>query len=351
MATYDGNGLRITYSTSPSETELEELIEKYPHMLLDEPLTIIGRQHTNADGKRPDLLAVDENGNLVVIELKKGRAEREILAQTAEYLAWARELDEQDVNAICAGYRNDADEAASYFLNPDGFDVRAVMLATFFDPETARALKMFAEYGLPIEARYYGIPSTGGIAFDDEPLIERAPRSRVNRPTPSAQRGEWDGVSYYHILGFSGPRSRRISDALKFGFVSSADWADAVGKPGTHTGLLAQIPIGATVYAYGKTIEGAGYYGFGLVEQAARPASEVEIAGVSFYDLPLDGQYAGSDADHDDGVEYVAVVRWVKSRDLDDLIPAAVTNGAQQKPCKLYDGKRLPLRESFGVAD
>ena len=158
-------------------------------------------------------------------------------------------------------------------------------------------------------------------------------------------------MSYYHILGFSGPRSRRMSDALKFGFVSSADWADAVGKPGTHTGLLAQTPIGATVYAYGKTIEGAGYYGFGVVEQAARLASEVEIAGVSFYDLPLDGQYAGSDADHDDGVEYVALVRWVKSRDLDDLIPAAVTNGAQQKPCKLYDSKRLPLREAFGVAD
>jgi hypothetical protein len=368
MAMYDVNGNKVTHSSQVSERDLEDRLEQHPHMLLDEPLTIISRQHTTDEGKRPDLIAVDGGGNLVVVELKKDRAPRDVLAQTLGYLAWARELDEDAINLICADYKNVADEAASFFLNPEGFEVRAVMVATYFDPETERTLRMLAEAGIPIEARYYGVPSTGGLTFDDAVVVEHVKRPKTlwrdaEGLTASQRWKQWDGESYYHVLGFSGPRGRMMADALTYNFISSGDWADEQGTKGSHTGLLASMPVGATVYCYGKTPEGKGYYGVALIEETARNAAEVEINSTPFHDLPLSGQYCGPHDErpngddeefkaHSGSVEYVAKVRWLATRDVHDPIPARLIAGAyaQQAPCAIRRPAVVDsLKEAFGL--
>src|SRR6266704_1052548 len=56
----------------PTETRLEELIEAEP-TILGEPLLIIGRQVATSFGKIIDLLAVDADGVLHVLELKKDK--------------------------------------------------------------------------------------------------------------------------------------------------------------------------------------------------------------------------------------------------------------------------------------
>ena len=40
----------------------------------------------------PDLLGIDSEGNLVIVELKRDKAPREVVAQLLEYAAWANEL-------------------------------------------------------------------------------------------------------------------------------------------------------------------------------------------------------------------------------------------------------------------
>ena len=52
----------------------------------------------------PDLLALDQDGNLVIIELKKSKALREVTAQILEYAAWANELSEDAIIGIAATY-------------------------------------------------------------------------------------------------------------------------------------------------------------------------------------------------------------------------------------------------------
>ena len=59
------------------EKVLEDWIEKNPHLVLeDEEVAIIARQPRTGFDKYLDLLAVDESGATVVIELKRGETPR-----------------------------------------------------------------------------------------------------------------------------------------------------------------------------------------------------------------------------------------------------------------------------------
>lgn len=63
------------------------------------------------------MLALDSEGNLVIIEFKKGQAPREVVAQILEYAAWANELSEVDIVQIAANYLGFASDQAELLLN------------------------------------------------------------------------------------------------------------------------------------------------------------------------------------------------------------------------------------------
>lgn len=54
---------------------------------------------------RVDLLAIDQEGTLYVVEIKKDRTPREVVAQAMDYGYWARDLGYEDVRTIFARYR------------------------------------------------------------------------------------------------------------------------------------------------------------------------------------------------------------------------------------------------------
>jgi RecB family endonuclease NucS len=59
-------------SLNLKESHIEEFIRTNIELLLtDESLLIIGSQVTNSEKGRSDLTAIDENGNLVLIEIKR----------------------------------------------------------------------------------------------------------------------------------------------------------------------------------------------------------------------------------------------------------------------------------------
>ena len=60
-----------------------------------------------------DLLALDRWGDLVVLELKRGRTPRETIAQALEYAAYAVQLDYEQIESLAC-------QAAA----PNGADVR-----------------------------------------------------------------------------------------------------------------------------------------------------------------------------------------------------------------------------------
>ena len=104
----EGGEFRPFEKTTPlpePEQHLEDWIEKNAHVLVEgESLAIVGRQVGTDFGKAADLLAVDETGACVVIELKRGQAPREVIAQTLEYTAWVDSLSFDDLDDVAREY-------------------------------------------------------------------------------------------------------------------------------------------------------------------------------------------------------------------------------------------------------
>jgi RecB family endonuclease NucS len=71
---------QLTDSSLAKEQVLEEMIVAAPLLLSDEWM-LIGRQ-VDTDFGRIDLLAIAPDGSLVLIELKRDRTPREVVAQT-----------------------------------------------------------------------------------------------------------------------------------------------------------------------------------------------------------------------------------------------------------------------------
>ena len=93
----DGPSILDIESVDKTETEheLEEVITRSPEMIMDD-LKIIGRQVETAGGPL-DLLGVDGDGNLVVLELKRGTLTRDAVAQIIDYASFLAELDSEEL--------------------------------------------------------------------------------------------------------------------------------------------------------------------------------------------------------------------------------------------------------------
>ena len=80
--------ITVVESRSHAETEqwLEDTLVRNPEMLIA-GLSLVGRQ-TPAAGGALDLLGIDEDGRMVVFELKRGTLTREAVSQVIDYCSF-----------------------------------------------------------------------------------------------------------------------------------------------------------------------------------------------------------------------------------------------------------------------
>tara|TARA_Y100001949_G_scaffold172683_1_gene177115 strand:+ start:86 stop:1072 length:987 start_codon:yes stop_codon:yes gene_type:complete len=90
------------------EKEIEDLLEEHIEVL-ESGVFIVGTQVRTKYEKRIDLLAMDKDANLVIIELKKKKTPRTVLAQTFEYYTWVQKLKREDITDIAEQYQNHND--------------------------------------------------------------------------------------------------------------------------------------------------------------------------------------------------------------------------------------------------
>jgi len=94
----------ISQGILPSEQMLEDMIVAQPRILSSEWM-LIGRQVGTGHGGWIDLLAIAPDGTLVVVELKRDKTPREVVAQALDYASWIESLDPEDVAVIYSKFK------------------------------------------------------------------------------------------------------------------------------------------------------------------------------------------------------------------------------------------------------
>ena len=160
----------VSFEPMESESRLEDLLAQ-DIGIADPNLLLIGRQVPTAHGKFIDLLAIDANGKLVVLELKRDRTPREVVAQLLDYGSWVRSLEDDDIAAIFdrflqkyvpehAGSSLDEAFCAKFKTTsmPESLNEahELVLVAGQLDDSSERIISYLAdEYGVAINALFF----------------------------------------------------------------------------------------------------------------------------------------------------------------------------------------------------
>lgn len=148
----DGTPQRVAAQGVSLERDLEDWIERDPS-LVDEGLTMIGRQVNLRGAGRLDLLAVDHARRLVVIEVKPDALYRDVLVQGLDYASALRALPGEQLRSIVTGYLG-AERTADFedLFEPPPREVLVIVVGTGVHSGLERLSDYLGEFGVPIRA-------------------------------------------------------------------------------------------------------------------------------------------------------------------------------------------------------
>jgi len=347
----DNGVTRVTSSPLDNEARLEDVIERDISILGLDVMLVLGRQIITAYGKRIDILAIDREGALCVIELKKDRTPREVVAQALDYGSWVGKVSADEIEEIYSSHTSNGTGFAEAFRAcfdaelPETINDthRLVIVASELDSSTERIVEYLSEFEIPINVLFFRYFKDGEAEYIARTWLLDPTESETRRKRSKRTRPAWNGRDFYVVFG-DGP-SRSWEDAREYGFISGG------GDP-RYLRALHQLEPGHRVFVH---IPKTGYVGVGTVSESVQPARDftVEVDGkrTPILDLRPHANLA-HDVDDPDKCEYLVAVDWLKTLDPSDAYWESGMFANQNIACRLT--KRDTLRKlyrRFGVAE
>ena len=309
-------------SLGAKESMLQQWIWNDP-TLLGEPIVLFGREVMTGYGKRIDLLGLDERQNVCIIELKRDKTPREVIAQALDYASWVAETDWEILDKV--SFDNFGESIAQRFQDRFGIalnieeqpEPRMIIVASQLDEASARIARFLTDRGIELNATFFS-------AFQDgaEQLLAR---SWLLNPSEAEQRvataikkkaasHAHSGFWFVNVGHTSDPDDRRSwNDNRKFGFMSA-------GGGMKYARLIKNVIEGEFVYAY---LNQSGYVGFGEVISAAVPIDEFRLPdGSRLNPGQLEQPRLFDNAGDLENCEYLIGVKWLSTRNVGDGVKA-----------------------------
>ena len=351
----DGGPHQLVSSPMDSEQRLEDMLAEDPSMTGTD-LLIVGRQVQTGFGGVIDLLALDVEGRAHVLELKRDRTPRDVVAQTLDYGSWVKDLSLEELEQIYLDFGDGETHLDGAFAEhfggtlPDvvNAEQQFTIVASELDPTSDRIIEFLAEsYDVPINAVFFRHFADGGHEYLARTWLLDPQQTEDKAARPSRRKlRPWNGRDFYVILGRAEPGDPRWPIAHKYGFLN-AGGGSWYWKP------LRNLEPGHRVFAY---VSGAGYVGIGRVTGKVIPArdAEVEIEGrrQPLLDQPdVSAAWKQSAASEDSKVtEMVVPVEWLAARPVDQAFREKGLFASQVTACKLRDAHTIETVESaFGI--
>jgi hypothetical protein len=333
----------INRETLSDEQRLEDWVVK-DSSILGIDVLLVGRQVTTASGGRIDLLAIDGDANLVVLELKRDKTPREIVAQALDYASWVNDLSYEQIDAITKDFTGKP--LAQAFSDHYGSSVpqtvnghhSMVILASELDDSSERIVQYLAEqYGVPINALFFTFFKTASGEFVGRAWLKDP--EEIQERTQARKQAPWSG---FYFVNVGEGVYRNWDDCRQYGFLSA-------GQGEKYSNAMKKLKPGDLVFGY---MSGLGYVGFGTVTQPATMVRDFVPDGFDkkLLDLPLKQPNMSKDKDDPALSEWVVGVKWEKKLDRDE---AKTFKGIFANPnivCLLRDAATVDfLRKEFGI--
>lgn len=289
-----------------SEALLEEQIVR-DISILNSGWMLIGRQVYTDFGKYIDLLAIDAAGSIIIIELKKHKTPRDVVAQTIDYAAWIEHLPSEKFVQIYSEFAEkhalsvkSFDEAfkARFGASPAEEEINSshqmVIVAAELDASTERIINYLNDKAsVAVNAVFFSVFRDGENQYLSRSwMID--PVETEEHAVNTRQKGEWNG-EFYASFG-AGPGGRSWDDAVNHGFISA-------GGGRWYSKTLFMLKPGDRVWV---NIPGSGYVGVAKVTGHAIIADEFITAA-----LDLKGEYPRASDFGEDEAEYFVPVTWL----------------------------------------
>ncbi len=315
-----------------SSLEAESILEDWiaeDSSLLGMELLIIGRQVTTDFGGRIDLLAINRQGDMTIIELKRDRTPRDIVAQVLDYASWIRRLSYNDLNSIGSVYlKKDLSSAfVEYFDEaiPENINVnhRMLIVASEFDDSSQRIVEYLAEeYQVNINAAFFNV-----FGENDSKFVGRAwlmDPEGLNESVERRKQPPWSGLWFVNVG--EGPH-RDWEDNVKYRYIGA-------GQGPKYSEPLQKLKPGDPIFAYMK---GRGYVGFGIVRDQAKMVKDflIDENGKTLLKVSLRAPNVSENLDDSKLCEWAVGVDWKKTFGRDDARSFKGIFANQNIVCKL----------------
>jgi hypothetical protein len=309
------------------------MIVAAPRLLSDEWM-LIGRQEDTGFGGRIDLLAIAPDGALVLIELKRNRTPREVVAQALDYASWVENLTADDIARIYGRFAP-GQSLSKNFRQRYGQDLdedslnqshQIIIVAAALDDSTERIVAYLSGRDIPINVLFFQV-----FMYDTEQVISRAwlldpVHTQISSAaTPAGPSEPWNGEFY---ASFGEGESRSWADAVKYSFICG-------GGSAWHSRTLYLLNPDDRVWV---KVPGMGFVGVGRVTGRAQPAADFRVitaeGEVPVLDVAKGGSYHREFVNDPERCEYFVPVRWLQTVPVESSFQEIGLFGNQNTVCK-----------------
>jgi len=308
--------------------------------ILNADWLLIGRQVRTDFDKFIGLLAQDGDGNVIIIELKRDKTPREVVAQAIDYASWVVNLGESQIGEIYHqfaeryGRAHDSLEAAfehRFGVALDHTDVtlnrghEMVVVATKLDVSTERIIQYLNTHAsIAINAMFFSAFQDGGIQYLSRAWMIAPDDNRERVVSRTSTKQAWNG-EYYVSFGDNRPWKA----ARQLGFIAG-------GGALWYSRTLALLSEGDRIWV---NIPKTGYVGVGIVTgervRADQARFDTPDGPKLLNELTLPEPYSHIDSScADEDAEYLVPVKWLHTVDRDHAVNETGLFGNQNTVCR-----------------
>ena len=318
-----------------TEQLLERMIVSKPAILSSEWM-LIGQQEPTPFAGRIDLMAIAPDGALVLIELKRNKTPREIVAQALDYAAWVETLTADKIAQIYQRFSNGGSLDAAFEarfgtkLDEEGLNQthQIIIVAAELDHATERIIKYLNERNIAINVLFFQVFQSGaGQLLSRAWLIDpgETQANAASRTRQAGEKGTWNGEFY---VSFGEGDNRTWEEARKYGFISA-------GGGRWYSKTLELLEVGDLVWV---RIPATGYVGVGRVTTPVQSAKDFQLdtpSGLrSCLEVLSHSRAIAERAGDPDRSEYFVGVQWLDTVPASEALDEVGLFGNQNSVCK-----------------